>query len=336
MIATGIDAINVFNPPLLSATNHAVNRSIPPAALSAAANIFVPSSSMNGARASPIASISGIRATKMRRSDSNAGVATFCPILDSAAFTFAIAPVKVSPEESAAPPMPSSIAAWKVAKSICPFDTISETSAEVFPRCLLSICKTGTPAEVNWRRSSPWSFPRAATDAKIIPTSSIDRPEIVATSATLLSDAVMSLPDLIPAADNIAAEVAAASSPKAVPFTEALAESMMDLTDAVECPSPFNFAVAFSILSALVKPPLAAIPVMAAETVPIATRPALPATLKAPPIEDLIPLEVFLKVFSEATLFNSLAIELDMPFMEGTICTYATPRFAATSPPPPI
>ena len=145
--------------------------------------------------------------------DSSAGDMNAAPRRPSAAFAFATAPGNVSPVRFAAPPIPASIAAANVAKSIWPLETILETSAEVFPVCFASIWSTGTPELMSCSMSSPWSFPRAATDPKMVPMSVRERPEIAATSATVASVAVISLPFFTPAAAIIAATEAASPRP---------------------------------------------------------------------------------------------------------------------------
>ncbi|QPB11603.1 hypothetical protein [Cutibacterium phage FD3] len=58
-----------------------------------------------------------------------------------------------------------------MAKSICPFDTICDTSADVLPVCRANRDNTGTPAIVSCNMSSPCNLPRAITDVKIAPVS---------------------------------------------------------------------------------------------------------------------------------------------------------------------
>nr|WP_297110800.1 hypothetical protein [Tessaracoccus sp.] len=144
---------------------------------------------------------------------SSAGAMNAAPSLPRAAFAFATAPGNVSPVRFAAPPIPESMAFANVAKSISPFETIFDTSALVFPSCFPSIWSTGTPELISWSMSSPWSLPRAATDPKIVPMSVRDRPEIAATSATVDSVDVISLPFFTPAAAIIAATEAASPRP---------------------------------------------------------------------------------------------------------------------------
>ena len=117
--------------------------------------------------------------------------------------------MKVRPPAWAAPPSPACMASENVWKSIWPRETMSETSCVVTPSCLLRNCRTGTPALVSWSRSSPCSFPRAATEEKMAPTSVIDLPLIWAVSATVDRTVRICAPELIPAADMEAATVAA-------------------------------------------------------------------------------------------------------------------------------
>ena len=141
------------------------------------------------------------------------GVASGSTILESAARTLAAAPWNVSPDALAESPRPSRIASENVWKSIWPFDTMSETSAVVMCRWSARSWSTGTPELVSCSMSSPMSLPRAATDEKIVPMSLKLLPEAAATFATACRLLVMSWPLLIPAAESVAAAVAASPSP---------------------------------------------------------------------------------------------------------------------------
>ena len=184
-----------------------------PTAACAAAVSWGPSASMDGCRAAVTWSITGISPVNSTFNESSAGVATDAPSRDRAACTFARAPWKVSPPAWAAPPSPACMADANVAKSICPLLTMSETSADVTPSWDDRNCNTGTPALVSWSRSSPCSFPRAATEEKIAPTSDSDFPEIWAVSATVVRTVCICWPESTPAADNAAATDAASPSP---------------------------------------------------------------------------------------------------------------------------
>ena len=61
------------------------------------------------------------------------------------------------------------------------------------------------PLDMSWSMSSPWSFPRAATDPKIVPMSVRLLPLICAVSATVLRTLVSWSPSLMPEADRLAA-----------------------------------------------------------------------------------------------------------------------------------
>ena len=141
------------------------------------------------------------------------GVASGSVMRESALPTFATAPSSMSPEDLAASPSPSLMASEKVLKSIWPEETMSETSAVVLCRWSARSCSTGTPELVSCSMSSPMSLPRAATDEKMTPTSLKPRPEAAAAFATAWRLLVMSSPLLMPAAESVAAAVAASPSP---------------------------------------------------------------------------------------------------------------------------
>ena len=140
-------------------------------------------------------------------------VTSFSPTRPSAASMFAHAPRAVSPDFSAAPPMPASIAFWKVAKSILPAEAIADASAAVTPSSSASSCSAGMPASCSWLMTSIWTLFAAATLFQIPPISPIDVPAIVAASAASLSVRVRSWPGLTPAATVDAATPAASPRP---------------------------------------------------------------------------------------------------------------------------
>ena len=181
---------------------------------------------------------------------------------------------------------------------------------------------------MSWSMSSPWSLPRAATDPKIVPMSVRLLPLICAVSATVLRTWVSSPPSLTPEADRLAATVAASPSPNAVPLTEARASFMISVTLALSWPRPLSLACAFSMLSARVKPPLAARAVMPPAMVAIAPVPTLPILPNAPPIFEMRVLELFLEALLTASPMSPSML-LPNPLPDGSTWTYATPMSCA-------
>lgn len=287
-----------------------------------------PTFSKVGDTAAVNASMSGMAWLNSPRSPLRTGVAAVSPSRLNAAFTFASAPVNVVPALCAAPPRPSCMASAKVWKSILPSETMSDTSALVLFRCLPSIWRTGMPLDMSWSMSSPWSFPRAATDPKIVPMSVRLRPLICAVSATVLRTCVSSPPSLTPEADRLAATVAASPSPNAVPLTDASASFMISVTLALSWPRPLSLACAFSMLSARVKPPLAASAVMPPVMVAIAPVPTLPILPNAPPIFEMRVLEPFLEALLTASPMSPSML-LPNPLPDGSTWTYTTPMSCA-------
>ena len=239
--------------------------------------------STNGVSWLESASTAGMAALNVLRNDSSAILPGPSPNRLRAAFTFANAPLKVSPAANAAPPRPSCMESANVWKSILPLDTMSETSSEVLPRCLASSWRTGTPELMSWSMSSPCSLPRAATLLKMVPMSVRLRPDICAVSATVLRTLVICWPDLMPAALRVAATVAASPRPNAVPLTLASALFMISAMLLESWPRPLSLACAFSMARARWKPPLAASAVMPPAMVPMAPSPTLPILPNAPP-----------------------------------------------------
>ena len=90
----------------------------------------------------------------------------------------------------------------------------------------------------------------------------------------------MSWPDLMPAAESVAAVVAASPRPKAVPRTAVVAEFIMDSMSCTSWPKPASFFFALSIARARSKPPCTAIPATAATPAP-ATLPITPTSSDA-------------------------------------------------------
>lgn len=287
-----------------------------------------PTVSKVGDTAAVNASMSGMAWLNSPRSPLRTGVAAVSPSRLNAAFTFASAPVNVVPALCAAPPRPSCMASAKVWKSILPSETMSDTSALVLLRCLPSIWRTGMPLDMSWSMSSPWSFPRAATDPKIVPMSVRLRPLICAVSATVLRTCVSSPPSLTPEAERLAATVAASPSPNAVPLTDARASFMISVTLALSWPRPLSLACAFSMLRARVKPPLAASAVMPPVMVAIAPVPTLPILPNAPPIFEMRVLEPFLEALLTASPMSPSML-LPNPLPDGSTWTYTTPMSCA-------
>ena len=281
-----------------------------------------------GVTAAVNVSMSGMAWLNRPRKPSRTGVAAVSPSRLNAAFTLARAPVNVVPADSAAPPRPSCMASAKVWKSILPSETMSDTSALVLFRCLPSIWRTGMPLDMSWSMSSPWSFPRAATDPKIVPMSARLLPLICAVSATVLRTLVSWSPSLMPEADRLAATVAASPSPNAVPLTEASASFMISVTLALSWPRPLSLACAFSMLRARVKPPLAANAVMPPARVTITPVPTLPILPNAPPIFEMRVLELFLEALLTASPMSPSML-LPNPLPDGSTWTYATPMSCA-------
>ena len=128
--------ISAFNATSLSWKNPTVDMNASPS-FSAAPTAFSsapPSCCPNRSAAGPISSSFVVIRVNRSGIFSNTPPSSDAPRRDRAACTFFIAPENVSPDLSAAPPMPFSMAAANVAKSIFPLDTISDTSAEVRPR----------------------------------------------------------------------------------------------------------------------------------------------------------------------------------------------------------
>ena len=182
-------------------------------AFSAAGTMTRPNASAAGLMTAVRPSINPVSPIRSGLAALSAGAMNAAPRRPSAARALASAPVNVSAPFSAEPPKPSFIASAKVWKSISPLETIFDTSAEVFPRCLPSICSTGMPDDMRCSMSSPWSLPRAATLPKMVPTSVKLRPEIAATSATVDSVRVIASPFFTPAAAIMAATLAASPRP---------------------------------------------------------------------------------------------------------------------------
>ena len=135
---------------------------------------------------------------------------------------------------------------------------------DVLPRYVPRSCRTGTPELESCIMSSPISLPRDATELKMTPTSLNARPDAAATFATDFSVLVISSPDLMPAAESVAAAVAASPRPNAVPRTDCVAESIMDSMSWASWPKPASFFRALSMFSARSMPPWMAIPATAA------------------------------------------------------------------------
>ena len=180
--------------------------------------------------------------------------------------------------------------------------------------------------------SCPSSLPFAATDEKIVPISVSDRPEICATSATVDSAFVMFCPDSIPTAENWAATVAASSSPNAVPFTAAVALSMIAATSSVLCPRPASFVLAPSMFSARSMPPFAATPATATPIPPAAaaTAPIAPAPIFATvPNADDMPDWMRFSAPPVEIPPSSFSTDDRNPRMEGAIVIHAVPSSSA-------
>ena len=284
--------------------------------------------STNGVSWLESASTAGMAALNVLRNDSSASLPGPSPNRLRAAFTFAKAPLNVSPAANAAPPNPSCMASAKVWKSILPFETMSDTSSEVVLRCLASIWRTGTPELISWSMSSPWSLPRAATDPKMVPMSVSDRPEICAVSATVLRTLVICSPDAMPAADRLAATVAASPNPNAVPFTLASALFMISLTLLASWPRPLSLACAFSMFRARVKPPFAASAVTPPVMVPMAPSPSLPILPNALPRVPVRLPPLFLAAVSTLPVMSPSRV-LPKSLPEGATCTYTVPMSCA-------
>ena len=213
------------------------------------------------------------------------GFSSASPKRPTAAPVFFIAPSKVSPIAFAAPPIPVSIAAWNVSKSILPSETILETSAEVSPSWSASSDNTGIPRPRSCSMSSPWSLPRAATELKIMPISPIPEPAIAAVSAMVVRVRAKSSPGLIPAATAVAAVDAASPKPNAVPITAWEAFAMISVMPSASCPRPFSLALALSIAVKRAMPFVNTAPPAAATVSPA---PSLEAAEASPPM--LIPI----------------------------------------------
>ena len=128
--------------------------------------------------------------------------------------------------------------------------------------------------------SSPWSFPRAATDPQMRPMSFRSAPAMVAVSPTNPRTRSNSRPGLIPAATMTAASDAASPIPNAVPFTDLRAEFMICSTVPASCPRPDSLARALSMAVSRSKPFHRAVPKAAVTARPVACAPLT----RTPPI----------------------------------------------------
>ena len=142
-----------------------------------------------------------------------AGLRIASPRRPRAAPALSMAPEKVSPALRAAPPIPASMAFWKVAKSISPEEARLVTSSAVFPISLARSWTMGMPWSLSWAMTSPWILLLVATLLKIDPIEDMSVPAMAAASPTSLRVRCRSWPGLTPAATVAAATVAASPSP---------------------------------------------------------------------------------------------------------------------------
>ena len=203
--------------------------------------------SMAGPALSVRASIPSVTASNPEEAWRKKGPARVAPSRPAAAPMLSNEPCTVVPASRAAPPSPVSSAVWKISKETLPAEAIFRASSAVTPISEATICRMGIPASMSWFATSICIISDVATLLIIEPIEDRSVPAIVAASAVSVRVRCSSRPGWMPAATAEAAIVAASARPKEVPFTEARASSMIDVTPWVVCPRPASFDSAFSM-----------------------------------------------------------------------------------------